>query len=344
MVVLVAVGIIGLLIVSALVSDESRSGTATSPSSAVTQADPLRIYDPVLAGEPLPPGYRQLLPRDAIRPVYEPEFVTASEANWRDSTLVIGLELEGESRAYPVSHLNRREMVVDRVAGIPVLVTWCPLCGTAMVHRREVNGTEIVLGNQGALWGNAMTWWDHDTGSVWSQPLGEAILGPRRGETLELLASQLTTWEAWRDGHPATLALDAPGGSAGVALDDTVIVVELGSEAVAYPVDELRQAGVANDIVGGAEIAVVIDPADENRWAVFSRRLDDRTVVLEVNDGELVDDETGTSWSPVRGNAVEGPLEGEILDLLPAITAFGDDVDTFWPNARFWPPSRALGT
>lgn len=211
-----------------------------------------------------------------------------------------------------------------------------------MVHRREINGQEIVFGNQGALWGNAMTWWDHDTGSIWSQPLGEAIAGPRKGQTIELLPSQLTTWEAWREAYPETLALDAAAGRAGISLLDTVIVVELSEDAVAYPVGELRERGVANDIVGGAPIAVVIDPADDNRWAVFSRTLDDRVVELEIRFDQLIDRETQTVWDPVRGIGLDGPLAGEILDLLPGVPAFTKDVPTFWPTVRFWPPSRVL--
>jgi hypothetical protein len=213
-----------------------------------------------------------------------------------------------------------------------------------MVHRRELNGRELVFGNQGALYGNAMTWWDHDTGSIWSQPLGEAIAGPRTGETIELLPSQLTTWSAWRDAHPLTLALDAPDGRAGITLADTVIVVDLAGDAAAYPVEALREAGVANDIVGGAPIAVVIDPTDDNRWAVFSRTLDDRVVELELSDGQVVDRGTQTVWDPVRGIGLDGPLAGEILGLLPGIPAFSRDVATFWPTARFWPPSRVLGS
>lgn len=211
-----------------------------------------------------------------------------------------------------------------------------------MVHRREVDGTEVVFGNQGALWGNAMTWWDHDTGSVWSQPLGEAILGPRKGQRIELLPSQLTTWEAWRESHPDTVALDAPGGRSGFDLADMAIVVDLAGDAAAYPVEDLRELGPANDIVGGVPIAVVVDPGDDTRWAVFSRQLDDRTVVLEIADGALRDEETGTVWDPVRGIGLEGPLAGEVLDLLPGVPAFPKDVNSFWPGARFWPPGRAI--
>ena len=82
------------------------------------------VYDPVRAGEETPAGFRQLLPRDAILPIYNPTFRTAADTEWPDETLVIGLELDGEAKAYPVSFLNRREMVIDWIGGTPVLVTW----------------------------------------------------------------------------------------------------------------------------------------------------------------------------------------------------------------------------
>ena len=82
------------------------------------------VYDPVQSGDDVPPGIRQLLPRDAIAPVYKPEFVSAAEVDWDDDTLIVGLALEGEARAYPVSFLNRREMVLDQLGSSPVLVTW----------------------------------------------------------------------------------------------------------------------------------------------------------------------------------------------------------------------------
>lgn len=89
-----------------------------------TVIDPRAVYDPVRAGEDLPDGFRQLLGRDAIRPIYLPTFVAAGQAGWDDDTLVIGVAKDGEAKAYPVSFLNRREMVNDSIAGIPILVTW----------------------------------------------------------------------------------------------------------------------------------------------------------------------------------------------------------------------------
>lgn len=207
-----------------------------------------------------------------------------------------------------------------------------------MVHRREVEGETLVFGVHGALWGNAMTWWDHSTGSIWSQPLGEAIAGPRKGQTVELLASEFTTWGAWRDEHPDTLALDAPAGSSGFDLGDFYLVVDFTEQARAYPVPELRRSGVVNDVVAGLEIAVVSDPTDDDRWAVFSRRLGDTVVELEPDGEVLRDAVTGSTFHPTRGFAFDGPLAGEILDLLPGLTSFPDDYDTFWPAGTVWEP------
>ena len=90
----------------------------------VSIPDPLEVYDPVRAGETLPEGYRSALPRDAILPVYEPAFTEANNVDWPGDSLVIGVSGATESKAYPVTHMNSREMVVDSLEGIPILVTW----------------------------------------------------------------------------------------------------------------------------------------------------------------------------------------------------------------------------
>lgn len=82
------------------------------------------IDDPVRDGGQVPDGFRQLLPRDAIFPVYGPQFRDAESTDWVAETLVIGVEFNGEAKAYPVTFLNRREMVNDWIGGSPVLVTW----------------------------------------------------------------------------------------------------------------------------------------------------------------------------------------------------------------------------
>ncbi len=183
-----------------------------------------------------------------------------------------------------------------------------------------------------------MTWWDHDTGSIWSQPRGVAIAGPRKGATIELLPSEFTTWGAWVDEHPNTLALAAPGGRSGFDLDEFLIVVDFTTEAKGYPVPEMRLEGVINDTVAGAEIAVVSDPTNPERWTVFSRVIGDTVVELEVDGQVLRDKVTGTTFDPNRGFALEGPLAGEMLALLPGLTSFPGDFDTFWPAGTIWEP------
>ncbi len=206
-----------------------------------------------------------------------------------------------------------------------------------MVHRRDLNGEVLVFGNQGALWGNAMTWFDHDTGTVWSQPLGEAIVGDRKGQGLELMASQLTSWETWKQDHPDTLTLDAPASPS--RFDDLSflsIVVDFTEEVGVYSVAALNAWGPANDVVAGVPIAVVIDPDKNDRWKVFHRRVGDARLTLSISDGVLVDNETGTRWDPGTGLALDGPLAGKILDSLPGFTSQESDARTFWPDAKYW--------
>ncbi len=93
-------------------------------NESVLPADPTAVYDPVLAGEELPTGYRQVLDRDQIEPIYHPEFTSASGVVWPADALVIGISSSETAKAYPVTHLNRHEMVIDSLDGEPLLVSW----------------------------------------------------------------------------------------------------------------------------------------------------------------------------------------------------------------------------
>ena len=205
-----------------------------------------------------------------------------------------------------------------------------------MVHRRELEGELIWFGNQGGLWGNAMTWFDHATGSVWSQPLGLAIAGPRRGQRLELLPSLLTSWGAWREAHPHTVALNARGGRSGFDLASMVIVVELEGAAVAYPMPALRSTGVINDELAGVPLAAVADPRSPDRWNVFSRRTGSGVVELAVHGQGIHDPESNTVWDATTGLVLRGASGSQPLLKIPALTSFPRDFLTFWPEGRFW--------
>jgi hypothetical protein len=182
-----------------------------------------------------------------------------------------------------------------------------------------------------------MTWFDHDTGSIWSQPLGEAILGPLKGTTLDLLPSTLIEWGEWKQLHPNTQALDAPGEPTRFSLDRMSIVVVFGTDAVAYRAKDLTN--VVNDTVSDIPVAIVLDPNIKGSWTVFSRTLDDGTIVdLSLGEeGELVDTISGTTFHISRGTGISGPLEEQVLDQLPAFTSFTKDYFTFYPDGRLWP-------
>ncbi len=211
--------------------------------------------------------YVQLLRPDDIPPIYAPEFVAAPQASLPDDELVIVLSINGDARAYPAGILYTREMVNDVVGDVPVLVSWCPRCYTALVHRRpmDATGSALVFGNQGALYQGAMTWYDHGSGSVWSQPLGMAIAGPAAGRTLSLLPSQLTTWREWRTAHPDTLALvvdePAPPFRGRRPGPEHLVAVVVGDAAAAWPYQRAASGETIHATVGESAVTLWLDDA-----------------------------------------------------------------------------------
>ena len=128
-----AIGVLGLIVLVmavAVVLMRTPSQTreppvqTAAPDVTVAGIDPSKVYDPVKAGEPTPPGYRQLLARDQILPVYDPVFTSASLVDWPAEMLVIGISGVETAKAYPVTHLNQREMVIDSLEETPLLVSW----------------------------------------------------------------------------------------------------------------------------------------------------------------------------------------------------------------------------
>lgn len=212
-----------------------------------------------------------------------------------------------------------------------------------MVHRRELNGQPIVLGNHGALWGNALTYYDHETGSVWSQPTGEAIAGPLTGARLELIPSEFTLWGDWKAAHPDSWALNVNSFWTVFRLADVAIVVDFGDGSQAFQVSEVRQVGVANSVIGPDEVpvAVTVDP-DADRWAVYSRRLDDRVVELGWDNGELFEIGGDGRWNPINGLSSNGGTQH--LDKLAAFTSFPTDYITFFPDGSFWQTGGVVST
>jgi hypothetical protein len=152
--------------------------------------------------------------RDCIPSVDDPAFITANEADdvLPDDTVGIGLVHKGEKRFYPFNMLVTREIVNDTVSGDPLAVTYCPLCGTGVVFRREVSGKIFEFGVSGMLWQSNLLMYNREPNeemvSLWSQVLGEAVLGTFTGTRLPLVPSDIVRYTDWRTKHPGTQVLN----------------------------------------------------------------------------------------------------------------------------------------
>lgn len=157
--------------------------------------DDLEAYDDfTMSGGP---------PPDGIPSIDDPEFVDADEADLAPGDMVIGFRHGGEVRAYPQRIVVYHEIVNDRVGGLSVSVTYCPLTATAQVFER---GT-TTLGTSGQLLNSNLVMYDRETESYCSQIAATCYRGEHRGKTLVEREAVWTTWERWRSVHPDTRVL-----------------------------------------------------------------------------------------------------------------------------------------
>ncbi len=141
-------------------------------------------------------------PRDGIPPIDEPRFVPAAKAELAPREPVIGLAIGDDARAYPLSVLIWHEIVNDTVAGVPVAVTYCPLCDAAIVFERRVGDRVLRFGTTGKLRNSDLVMWDDATESWWQQFSGQAIVGDYTGTELAMLPTRVESWDRFRDRHP----------------------------------------------------------------------------------------------------------------------------------------------
>lgn len=157
--------------------------------------------------------------KDGIPSIDEPKFVDVREAGefLDDSDPGIGLVVEGESRFYPYRILVWHEIVNDTVDGVPVLVTYCPLCATGIVFQREIDGKAEEFGVSGRLWQSNLLMYNRasseDGESLWSQVLGEAVVGVHTGKKLSIVPSDIVRWADWKKLHPGASVLSEDTGT-----------------------------------------------------------------------------------------------------------------------------------
>ena len=231
-----------------------------------------------------------------------------------------------------------------------------------MVYARTVNGQELTFGVSGMLLKNALVMYDHQTSSLWSQFLGEAIDGPFDGMRLELLSAQVTTWERWKQEHPSTTAIDkrgfppmgtqsfffAPGGidpfgASEIGLNSHDLVLGLvGRTNRAYPLRYLQESSVVNDRFDNRHIVITYDGIAGAR--VYARSVDGAVLTFRaVIDGDgqaslMRDNETNSLWRSATGVAIDGPLTGTHLPPLPSHLSFWFAWNDYYPNAELYSP------
>lgn len=147
--------------------------------------------DEILSGGP---------PRDGIPSIDNPKFESAGGSlPWREDDLVMTYDQGNKHYAFPIGILNWHEIVNHESGGKPVLITFCPLCGTGMAFDPVVDGRELTFGVSGLLYNSDLLMYDHQTESLWSQIEGRAISGPLAGTELDPVAIRHELWHKWRD-------------------------------------------------------------------------------------------------------------------------------------------------
>ncbi|MCC5991797.1 MAG: DUF3179 domain-containing protein [Rhodobacteraceae bacterium] len=151
-------------------------------------------------------------PRDGIPAIWEPAFIAASEeARIDPREPVMTYEHPGKTaRAYPIRYLMWHEIVNDVVGDMPIAVTFCPLCNSAMIFDARIDGARHSFGVSGKLRHSDMVMYDRETESWWQQATGEGIVGQHTGQSLELLPGWMESWAEFIARNPDGLVLDEP--------------------------------------------------------------------------------------------------------------------------------------
>ena len=292
------------------------------------------------------------VPRDGIPPLDNPNFTTVAAADqWLEAQEpVIAFELNGAAKAYPLQILTWHEIVNDTVGGVPVVATFCPLCNSAIVFERTLDGVVYDFGVSGKLRNSDLIMWDRQTESWWQQLTGAGIVGELTGQQLRLLPSSIVAWQDFKAAYPeaAVLSRDTGyrrkyGANPYVGYDrvdqppflffgrqddrllpmERVAALTVGDAAAAFPFALLEREGVVHYRVGGQDLAVFFQPGARSALdgpsiaaskAVGATGVFDRDFdgqrLTFQSDGEGFTDAETGSRWNILGQATAGPLAG----------------------------------
>ena len=237
-------------------------------------------------------------PKDGIPAVDIPQFTPARDVDWigaREPVIVV--EVDGETRAYPLQILMWHEIANDQIGQTPIAVTFCPLCNTAIVFDRRLEGETYDFGTTGKLRNSDLVMYDRQTESWWQQFSGEAVVGELAGKKLEQIPARMVAWDDFLDEHPSAAVLNR----------DTGFVRDYGQNPyVGY--DDIDTppffaAGNADDDrLPPKERIVYIEVGDRAFGVPFSSFAKTPRLTFDTDEGEL-----DVRWSGGVASALDGP-------------------------------------
>lgn len=228
-------------------------------------------------------------PRDGIPSIDNPKFVSVDEADqWiQDNELVLAIIYKGVKRVYPLQIMVWHEIVNENIVGDPILITYCPLCGSGIAYKRTINGEAVEFGTSGKLYNSNLVMYDRKTETYWAQIGGLAILGELTGMKLEPVSIETVVWRDWKKVHPDSEVLSQNTGFIrpygqdpyGNYYEDSfvwfpvenrddrihpktvVFGIELDGVFKAYREDDLKELGTIEDTVNNVNIKLERDDA-----------------------------------------------------------------------------------
>ena len=297
-------------------------------------------------------------PKDGIPSIDNPQFAEIQGSQFvSDSDTVIGLEINGDARAYPLFILVWHEIVNDRVGDVPVAVTYCPLCYTNQVFERIIDGQEVEFGTSGKLYNSNLVMYDRWTESYWSQGLGIAITGELTGMQLKTVPFDVITWGDWKKIHPDTLVLTTDTGHLRSYATDPYgdyytdpriifpvdnsddrmhpkeIILGFHEDGIykAYKQNDVELHNIINDDIGKTPIMLVSLFSQNSR--AFDRTVNGEILEFEFIDEKITDTTTKSEWS-YDGIAISGPLEGNKLTRMSIEPGFWFEWIAFHPETE----------
>ncbi len=253
-------------------------------------------------------------PRDGIPSIDDPEFVStdAAAAVLAPTEPVVGLTIGGDARAYPLRVLIWHEIANDVVGGVPVAVTYCPLCNTALVFDRRFDGAVLDFGTTGRLRNSDLIMYDRQTESWWQQFLGTAIVGALTGGMLDMIPARLESFENFRRRAPEGKVLAAgPGRRYGVN-------PYRGYDTTMRPF--LYDGPLPQGIAPLARVVRV----GEEAWSLALLRA----------EGETVSGDLRFTWTPGQNSAVDAAAIAEGADVGNVVVE-RRDADGVWRDVPY---------